>query len=101
MALRGEYDTIAAAGTTQADATPMPAYTVMVSSGTGGVMLPPLNRNEEAIVCNGIGIVDLSVYPISGGKLNNATANLPLVIPANRAVRFRAIDGAGNCMAFF
>ena len=60
-----------------------------------------INRNEEAIVCNGIGTVDLSVYPQSGGKLNNSTADLPLVVPANRAVRFRAIDGAGNCMAFF
>ena len=101
MALRGEYAEIAAAGTTQADATPMPSYTVMVSSGSGGVVLPPLNRNEEAIVCNGVSTIDLSVYPRSGGKLNNATADLPVVVPANRAVRFRAIDGAGNAMAFF
>lgn len=101
MALRGEYAAIAAAGTTQATATEMPAYVVMVTSGTGGVMLPPMNRDEEAIVCNGVSTIDLNVYPRSGGKLNNGTANLQLMVPANRAVRFRAIDGAGNCMAFY
>jgi hypothetical protein len=101
MALRGEYAEIAAAGTTQATATEMPAYVCMVSSGTGGVLLPPLNRGEEAIVCNGVSTIDLNVYPRSGGKLNNITANLPLVLPANTAGRFRAIDGAGNVMAFF
>jgi len=99
--LRGEYAEIAAAGSTQATATGMPSYTVMVSSGSGGVGLPPLNRNEEAIVCNGLGSDDISVYPQSGGKINNSTANLPLVLPANRAARFRAIDGAGNVIAFF
>lgn len=98
---KGPYAAIAAAGTMQADATEMPAYSVMVSSGTGGVLLPPLNVNEEAVVCNGLSTADISVYPRSGGKLNNATADLPLVVPTNRAVRFRAIDGAGNCMAFF
>jgi len=99
--LRGEYDTVAAAGSTQSDATPMPAYTVMVTSGTGGVVLPPMNVTEEAIVCNGLSGADVYVYPRSGGKLNNATADLPVVVPINRAVRFRAIDGAGNCIAFF
>ena len=99
--LRGEYAEIAAAGTTQATATEMPSYSCMVSSGTGGVVLPPMNRDEEAIVCNGTSDADISVYPRSGGKLNNGTADLPLVVPTNRAVRFRAIDGVGNVMAFF
>ena len=104
MALRGEYAAIAAAGTTQATATEMPAYTVMVTSGTGGVMLPPLNVNEEAVVCNGLtgsSAIDLMVYPRSGGKINNATADTPLLIPESRAVRFRATDGAGNVIAVF
>ena len=76
--LRGEYAAVAAAGTTQSDATPMPAYTVMVTSGTGGVVLPPMNVTEEAIVCNGLSGADVYVYPRSGGKLNNATADLPV-----------------------
>lgn len=99
--LKGEYDTIAAAGSTQATATEMPAYMVMVTSGSGGVLLPPMNKDDEAVVCNGVSTIDLSVYPRSGGKINNSTADLPLVLPANRAARFRAIDGAGNVIAFF
>lgn len=98
---KGEYATIAAAGTTQATATAMPAYTVMVTSGTGGVMLPPMNKDEEAIVCNGLGTVEINVYPQVGGKINNSTANLHLLLAVNTAARFRAIDGAGNVIAFF
>jgi len=100
MALRGEYAEIAAAGTTQATATEMPSYQVMVTSGTGGVLLPPMNKGEEAMVCNGLSTVSIDVYPRSGGKLNNMTADLPLTVPTNRAVRFRAIDGL-NLFAFF
>lgn len=96
---KGEYSTLAAAGTTQATAAEMPAYMVMVTSGSGGVVLPALNRDEEAIVCNGLSD-DLKVYPRSGGQINNATANLHLLLAANKAVRVRAIDGI-NVIAFF
>jgi hypothetical protein len=99
--LRGEYAEIAAAGTTQATATGMPAYTVMVTSGTGGVMLPPLNKDEEAVVCNGLSSTEIRAYPRTSGKINNKTANLHILVPPNYAVRFRAIDGAGNVIAFF
>lgn len=98
---KGEYAAIAAAGTTQATATEIPAYMVMITSGTGGVRLPAMNKDEETVVCNGVDTIDLSVYPRSGGKINNSTADLPLVLPGNRAARFRAIDGAGNVIAFF
>jgi len=99
--LRGEYAAIAAAGTTQATATPMPAYMVMVTSGTGGVQLPPLNKDEDAVVCNGLSGAEVFVYPRSGGKINNATADLHILLPPNTSARFRAIDGAGNVIAFF
>lgn len=99
--LKGEYAAIAAAGTTQATATEMPAYTVMVTSGSGGVMLPPLNKDEEAVVCNGIATDEIKVYPRSGGKLNNATADLHINVPPNAAVRFRATDGGGNVIVIY
>jgi hypothetical protein len=99
--LRGEYDEIAAAGTTQATATEMPAYTVTVTSGTGGVLLPPLNKDEEAIVCNGMSAVEIYVYPRSGGQINNSTADWGLLLPPNTAARFRAINGVGKVIAFF
>ena len=98
--LKGEYATAAAAGTTQSDAAEVSAYTVMVTSGSGGVLLPPMNKDEECVVCNGVSTIDLSIYPRSGGQINNSTANLPLVLPANKAARFRAIDGL-NVIAFF
>jgi hypothetical protein len=99
--LKGEYSVVAAAGTTQATATEMPAYMVMVTSGTGGVILPPMNKDEEAVVCNGLSSEEIKVYPRTGGKINNATANLHLLLPNNSAARFKAIDGAGNVIAFF
>jgi hypothetical protein len=99
--LKGEYSVLAAAGTTQATATEMPAYMVMVTSGSGGVVLPPMNKDEEAVVCNGISNDEIKVYPRSGGSINNATDDLHLLLPANSAARFKAIDGAGNVIAFF
>jgi hypothetical protein len=101
MALRGEYSTIAAAGTTQATATEMPSYTVMVTSATSaqGVILPPMNAGEEAIVCNGTS-AEIFIYPRSGGKINNSDANVHLWLNANSAARFLAIDGL-NVIAIF
>ncbi len=103
---RGEYNTLSAAGTTQATAAEMNADTVMVTGGSqgSGVILRPLNVREECIVVNGtsgVNAIDLKVYPRSGGKINNASANDYLILPAQRAARFRAIDGAGNVIAFF
>ncbi len=102
---RGEYNTLVAIGTTQATAAECNADMVMVTSGTdaSGVMVRPMNVNEEQIVCNGTsgtGAIDLYVYPRSGGQINNATANLGLLLPSGKAARFRAIDGK-SLIAFF
>ena len=103
---RGEYNTLAAAGTTQATAAECNADMVMVTSGTqgAGVIIRPLNVREEQVVCNGTSgtsSIDLYVYPRSGGQINNSGANVHLILPSGRAARFRAIDGAGNVIAFF
>jgi hypothetical protein len=106
---RGDYATLAAAGTTQATAAECTADMVMVTSGSNaaGVLIRPLNLKEEQIVCNGTGAdaaanaADIFVYPRSGGSINNQTANTPILIAAGRAVRFRAINGAGAVIAFF
>jgi hypothetical protein len=101
MALRGEYSIISAAGTTQATATEMPSYNVMVTSATSaqGVILPPMNKGEEAIVCNGSD-AEIFVYPRSGGKINNSAADVHLWLSANSAAHFLAIDGL-NVIAIF
>ena len=98
---KGPYAAIAAAGTTQATAAAMTADVVMVTSGAeeAGVILPAMNAREECIVCNGLN-VDINVYPIVGGQLNNSTANLPLILAPFTAARFRAINGAGSVMVF-
>ena len=104
MSTKGPYATMAAAGTTLAGANEVVADIAMVTSGTGGVRLDALNVGEERVVINGINgtsAIDLNVYPVSGGSINNATASSPLVLPQNKAVRFKAIDGAGNVAAFF
>ena len=107
IASKGEYAAIAGAGTTQATATEMPAYMVRVTSSSGngsGVILPPMNRGEVAIVCNaitGASAIDLKVYPRSGGSINGATADSHLLLPATMAASFRAVDGAGNVIATF
>ena len=100
MPLKGEYAEIAAAGSTQATATEMPSYTCFVSSGTGGVMLPPMNKTEDAYVVNGTA-VEVNVYPRVGGKINNSTANLAVLLPPNMACHVRAINGAGDVIAIF
>lgn len=103
---RGEYNTLSAAGTTQATAVEMNADTVMVTGGSqgAGILVRPLNVREECIIVNGTSgtsAIDLKVYPRTGGKINNSDANTPLILPSQQAVRFRAIDGAGNVIAFF
>lgn len=106
---RGDYATLAAAGTTQATAAECTADMVMVTSGSNaaGVLIRPLNIKEEQIVCNGTGAsdstlqVDIYVYPRSGGSINNQTANSPILLAAGKAVRIRAINGAGSVIAFF
>jgi hypothetical protein len=103
---RGEYNTQTAAGTTQATAAEMNADTVMVTAGSqgAGIIIRPLNVREEVTIVNGTSgttAIDLYVYPQVGGKINNASANLHLLLPAQKAVRIRAIDGGGNVVAFF
>ena len=98
---KGPYATLTAAGTTQATAAEMTADMVMVTSASedAGVIIPTLNARDECIVCNGTNVTIL-VYPRTGGQINNSTANLPVIVSAFTAVRFRGIDGAGKVMAF-
>ena len=105
---KGAYATMAAAGTTQATANTIVADMVMVTSGpaASGIILDGMNVGDEVIVCNGVALgtataIDLFVYPKLGGAINNGTANTGILVASGKAVRFRAIDGAGNVIAFF
>jgi hypothetical protein len=105
---KGAYATMTATGSTQAGAATIKADMVMVTAGAAGsgIVLDGMNVEDEVIVCNGVGVgtstaIDLFVYPKSGGAINNGTANTGILIASGRAVRFRAIDGGGNVIAFF
>lgn len=93
--------TAAAAGTTQATATPLAADHSLVTSATAGsaegVVMKAGNANEFISVANGTSIA-ISVYPPSGVKLNNQTANLPMVLPAGRTM-WAVFLNAGNISA--
>jgi hypothetical protein len=91
---KGPYNTLTAAGTTQADAALINADTVMVDSAANlsGVILGDQDQNGVVMIVNGVSNVEIKVYPKIGGKINNMTANLPVILSPNRAASFRAIN---------
>ena len=95
QAIQGTLDAaVAAAGTLQSDATLLAAdFSLVTTVAAGsGVILPTLVATDDMVVANGSATASLLVYPPSGGKLNNATANLPLTLPSNRAARFICLN---------
>lgn len=99
---KGAYNTVAPTGTTQATAAQCNADTVMLTGGTTGmgVILPPMDLNRMTNILNGDSDKEYFVYPQVGGKLNNATANLPINVPPNRAIRFQQINNL-DVIAYF
>lgn len=98
---KGTFATMTAAGTAQSDAAEMTADEVLVTAGAedSGVLLPTMGFREECIVANGLNVT-IKVYPRSGGQLNGATADNPLILDPFTAARFRAATGV-HVLAFF
>lgn len=73
----GPVTTVAAAGSTNADAAAVPANTyicvVTAGDGTKGVILPAMVDGQTIKVKNNAGAV-LKVYPFSGAAINGLTA---------------------------
>lgn len=99
MTTKGPFAELVAVGASQATAAEMNADMVMVTSGSGGVLLPAKNVNDEVIICNGLS-ENIYVYPRSGGAINNSAQNAPVDLPAHRAVRLKAINDR-EWIAFF
>lgn len=80
---------IAAAGTTAATATVLPAANCMVTSATGGsadgVILQAGTELGQRTVANNTSTT-IMVYPPTGCQFNGAAANLPIALPANSAM---------------
>jgi hypothetical protein len=93
---------VTAAGTNQSTATQLTAdHNLITACDPGqGVILPAMTFGDEVWVANGDSDADLLVYPRTGGKLNNQTANTPLSVATGRAAVFRAI-GALDCLVIY
>lgn len=101
---RGNYNSQAAAGTSQATAATLTADRVMVTTITQGsaecVILSAGNLGDKQIICNGSTTDNLYVYPQVGGKINNAAVNAYLELPPNRAAQFEGVSSV-DVLAFF
>lgn len=92
--------TFTAAGTTQATATQITTVFTLITTATegqGGILPSGLGVSDQLTVANGT-TVDVYVYPPTGGKINNSTANIPICLPPNTAIDFTCVDGT-NFMA--
>lgn len=92
--------TFTAAGTTQGTAATITTVFTNISTGTegqGAILPSGLGVSDQCTIVNTT-TADVYVYPPVGGKLNGATANLPICLPPNTAIDFTCIDGT-NFMA--
>ena len=90
----GTETTVAAAGSTSADAATLTGDSNMVTGadGTKGVILPNVEANSMILVSNQAGSA-LKVYPPASGKLNGLTASSGSVsIAANKGGYFARLD---------
>lgn len=89
-------NSLTAAGSSQTDAYAlgMDDYNVFttVASSTGARLPSTLSAGDEIQVVN-YGANTLSVYPPTGGKINNGSANAAVSITANKSANFVTIDG--------
>ena len=94
--------TFTAAGTTQATATAITCVNTNITTATEGqgALLPEsMQASDSGKICNTTS-VDVLVYPTSGGQINGATANVPLVLGPNRACTFTYTTGSNVIVTF-
>lgn len=94
---------ITAGGTNQSTATLLAnannvVTTVAAGSGVRLPATPTVSANDRLHVANH-GANALAVYPPTGGKLSNNTANVPALVAPNKCADFFCIDGT-NYSAF-
>jgi hypothetical protein len=89
-------NTLAAAGSTQGTATALgnDDYNIFttVAASTGAILPSNLSASDEMWVAN-YGANSLSVYPPTGGKINNGSANAAVAVAAGKNASFICIDG--------
>lgn len=93
----------AAAGSTNADATALPAGTAMVypttaADDTKGVILNAADKvtGRTILIGNGVSNKILKVYPPSGGTINGAAANAAFSSASGKGVMIHCLDSGAN-----
>jgi hypothetical protein len=94
--------TVTAAGSDQSGATELTDDNSLITTATEGqgVKLPASFTAGDMYVVNGTS-ANVFVYPASGGKLNNAIANLPIDLPPQHGAIFKAISSTGDCLVIY
>lgn len=93
---RGLPVSVAAAGNSQGTATLLTGNinTVTASDSTKGVLLPSGREHGDMIVVtNTVAAQTLKVYPGTGGKINNLSANAAATITASNTGLFINVGG--------
>ena len=93
---------LTASGSAQNDAAICPAGVnvfTTVAASTGCILGAPTVAattsrlvSGDSIIVTNHGANDLSVYPPTGGKINNGTANVAITVSTNTSVLFKAIS---------
>lgn len=94
---------VAAAGSTQANATALTYRNnnVTAADGTKGVVLPAIaDAGHMVVVYNSVATNGLKVYPATGGTINGGSANAAVVIEGKTLAIFVA-SSSGNWGAVF
>lgn len=90
--------TMAATGTTQADAAPIVNDVVTITNNTAanGVILPVPTAGQTFYIIPALVTNAPKVYPPVGGSINFGTANASVAITARKMAQFIALDSVGN-----
>lgn len=86
QAIVGEAQSLAAAGSSATDAAKITAECVLLSSGSGGAILPVSNKGDTYLVKNESGST-LTLYPPTGATIN-ATTSLSMATAKSVVVFF-------------
>ena len=90
---KADFASITPAGSTQGDATTATADDLFVTSASAdqGILLKARPFGSKYSVTNGSS-VNIKVYPHSGAKINNGTANAAVIVAPGQKVDFVAFD---------
>lgn len=81
----GDVKTVAATGSAQGDAAALTGVVNVVTGGddTTGVILPTAATTSGLVMVLNSGSAGLDIYPATGDKINNGSANAPITILEN------------------